>query len=95
MNTGRKTHQPNHQPELHVHHVYYRNHDHHRNWRQQERLGQQQQQQAQRFSSPKRALEQSSGKDDRLGKEKGQQLGQGQGQQDRLENWGRQQRRQQ
>jgi hypothetical protein len=82
MNTGWKTHQPNHQPEPHVHHVH---HDHHGNRRQQERPGQQQQQ-AQRFSGPKRALEQSSGEDDQPGKEKGQQLEQGQGQQDQPEN---------
>jgi hypothetical protein len=75
MNTGWKTHQLNHQPEPHVH---YRNHDHYGNRRQQERPGQQQQQQAQRFLGLKRALEQSGGEDDQLGKEKGQQLGQGQ-----------------
>ena len=73
MNTGRKTHQPNHQLEPHVHHVHYGNR------RQQEQPGQQQQQ-AQRFSGPKRALEQSGGEDDQPGKEKRQQLGQGQGQ---------------
>ena len=44
------------------------------------------QQQAQRFPGPKRASEQSSGEDDRPGKEKGQQPEQRQ--QDRPENWG-------
>ena len=96
MNTGWKTHQPNHQPEPHVHygnhdyhgnHDYYGNHNHHGNRRQQERPGQQQQ--AQRFLGPKRASEQSGGEDDQPRKEKGQQLGQRwQRQLDRPENWG-------